>query len=82
MAAAVVALAEADRSRFIREATSPEFEGRRVLVEELHLRSATGDGFRSATTSHQVEVGRATRCVKVTVHRDFPTRHEVAERRC
>lgn len=82
VAAAVVALAEADRSRFIREATSPDFEGRRILVEELHLKSGTGNGLTSATTSHQVEVGWATRCVKVTVQRDHPPRHEVIERRC
>lgn len=82
LAAAVVALAEGDPSRFIREATSPDFEGRRVLVEEMHLRTATGDGISSATTSHQVEVGRATRCVRVRVQRDFPPSYEVAQRRC
>jgi hypothetical protein len=82
LAAAVVALAEADRSRFIREATSPDFQGRRVLSEELHLRSATGNGFTAATTSHQVDVGRATRCVMVTVERDSPPTHEVKRRRC
>ncbi len=82
LAAAVVALAEGDRSRFIREATSPDFEGRRVLVEEMHLRTATGNGLSSATTSHQVEVGRATRCVRVTVQRDSPPSYEVAQRRC
>ena len=82
LAAAVVALAEADRSRFIREATSPDFEGRRVLVEELNLKAATGNGLSVATTSHQVEVGSATRCVRVTVQRDSPPSHEVAPRRC
>jgi hypothetical protein len=82
VAAAVVAHAEADRSRFIRAATSPDYEGRRVLVEELHLKSATGNGFSSATTSHQVEVGSATRCVRVTVQRDSPPSSEVIDRRC
>ena len=82
VAAAVVALAEVDRSRFIRGATSMNFEERRVLVDELHLRSATGDGLTSATTSHDVEVGRARRCVRVTVQRDAPAHHEVKRRRC
>lgn len=82
VAGAVVALAEADRTRFIREATSPDFEGRSVLVEELHLKSATGNGLSSATTSHQVEVGRATRCVRVTVRLDSPPSHDVIDRRC
>ena len=72
VAAKVIALAEADRPRFIRGATSLDFEERRVLVEQLHLTAATGKGFSSATTSHQVEVGRATWCVRVTVRRDSP----------
>jgi len=82
VAAKVIARAEADRPRFILGATSLDFEERRVLVEELHLVASTGDGRTSATTSHQVEVGRATRCVRVTVQRDSPPRHEVTKRRC
>lgn len=82
VAAKVTALAEADRPRFIRGATSLDFEARRVLVEQLHLTASTGNGFSSATTSHQLEVGRATRCVRVTVQRDSPPRHEVTKRRC
>ena len=82
LAAAVILLADADRPRFILAAMSLDAGNRLRLVEDLHLRSATGDAATTATTRHQVEVGRATRCVIVTVQRDAPPTHRVVDRRC